>query len=62
MEIQQCVKKSQDKVLVPDDKFDKHMKKARTDDVESRKSQFVMQTEQSLRKYDGRRNLKNSIY
>ena len=60
--MKECLHMSAKKELVPDDKFDKHMQKARVDDIDSRKSQFVRQSEQSVRKNDERKNLKSSIY
>ena len=48
--------------MVPDDKFDKHFKKARLDDIESRKAIFTSQTESSEQTRAERLNLKSSVY
>ena len=57
-----CIFHSRKKKLVPDDKFDKHFKKARLDDIESRKAMFINQTENGEERNAGRLNLASSVY
>lgn len=62
MNLSDCISLSRKKKLVPDDKFDKHFKKARLDDIESRKAIFTSQTESSEQTRAERLNLKSSVY
>ena len=62
MNLLDCILLSRKKKLVPDDKFDKHFKKARLDDIESRKAIFTSQTESSEQTRAERLNLKPSVY
>ena len=62
MNLSDCISLSRKKKLVPDDKFDKHFKKARLDDIESRKAIFTSQTESSEQTRAERLNLKPSVY
>lgn len=45
-QLQTNIKRSRARRLVPDDKFDRHMKRARLQDINSRKSIFCQTTEQ----------------
>ena len=53
---------SRHKKLVPDDKFDRHMKRARLQDISSRKLIFDNQTENGLVMAEGRKQLTSSTY
>ena len=44
MDYQDAIQKSRAKKLVPDDKFDNHIKKAKENDLLSRKAIFCQQT------------------
>ena len=48
--------------LVPDDKFDRHMKRARLTDLSSRKKIFSLQSEVNASRREARNGLKSSIY
>ena len=58
----EALKASRQQKLVPDDKFDRHMTKARVNDIESRKTIFDRQTEEHQERETKRKNLKSSIY
>ena len=62
MEHQKAIKASRQKRLVPDDKFDRHMKRARLQDIDSRKQIFNDQTGNSLERRESRKQIKSSIY
>ena len=62
MNLLECILLSRKKKLVPDDKFDKHFKKARLDDIEARKAMFINQTENGEERKAGRLNLASSVY
>jgi hypothetical protein len=62
MEHQKAIQVSRHQRLVPDDKFDRHMAKARVNDIESRKAIFDRQTEERQESETKRKNLKSSIY
>lgn len=62
MEHQKALTESRHKKLVPDDKFDRHMKRARLQDIDSRKQIFDDQTEQCLSRRESRKQLTSSIY
>ena len=53
---------SRHKKLVPDDKFDRHFKRAKASDTSSRKTIFDNQTEDSIKKADERKQIKSSYY
>ena len=53
---------SRRKKLVPRDKFDRHMKRARLQDISSRKNIFDGQTENGLKRRESRKQLTSSIY
>ena len=48
--------------LVPDDKFDRHMSRARIRDIDNRKSIFDRQTENSIQTREKRLNIQSSVY
>ena len=58
----EALKASRQQKLVPNDKFDRHMAKARVNDIESRKAIFDRQTEDRQYRETKRKNLKSSIY
>jgi hypothetical protein len=47
---------------VPDDKFDRHMKRARLRDISSRKKIFDGQTEKGLSRRESRKQINTSTY
>lgn len=53
---------SRKRKLVPEDKFDKHFRKARQDDLDSRKAMFSVQTEKGEETRRERLNLGPSVY
>ncbi len=57
MNLSDCITLSRKKILVPDDKFDRHFKKARQDDLDSRKAMFTVQSEKGDEKRRERANL-----
>ena len=46
MELQKTIRQSRSKRLVPSDKFDRHMKRARIQDTENKKTIFCNTSEQ----------------
>ena len=62
MTFQQHVELSRKTKGVPPDKFDKHMKKARKDDLTARKSIFQRQSEDSIETQEKRRHIEPSLY
>jgi hypothetical protein len=48
--------------LVPDDKFDSHMSRARIRDIDNRKAIFDRQTENSIQTREKRLNIQSSVY
>ena len=62
MEHQEAIKASRQKHLVPDDKFDRHMKRARVNDMVSRKTIFDQQTADGISRLEERKNIKSSTY
>ena len=54
--------KSRRKKLVPKDKFDRHMKRARVRDIECRKHIFDSQSNIANEREQARRNIVGSIY
>ena len=54
--------KSRRKKLVPRDKFDRHMKRARVRDIDCRKHIFDSQSNESAERDNRRRSLIGSIY
>ena len=53
---------SRGKELVADDKFDSHMKRARVNDIKSRRVIFDRQTEEGVAAAERRKNIQSSIY
>lgn len=47
---------------VEDDKFDRHMKKARQSDIESRQETFILQSERTEERSKKIDEIKSSIY
>lgn len=62
MEHQKAIQVSRHQRLVPDNKFDRHMKRARLQDIDSRKQIFDNQTENGLKRRENIKNLKTSVY
>lgn len=62
MEHQKAIQVSRHQWLVPDNKFDRHMKRARLQDIDSRKQIFDNQTENGLKRRENIKNLKTSVY
>lgn len=62
MEHQEALKASRQQKLVPDDKFDRHFKRARLQDINSRKQIFNDQTGNGLERRKSRQQIKSSIY
>jgi hypothetical protein len=62
MEHQKAITSSRHQQLVPDDKFDRHMKRARLQDIDSRKQIFDDQTEIGLARRESRKQLTSSVY
>ena len=56
------IQKSRKKRLVPADKFDRYMKRARLTDISSRKKTFSIQTEAEEQRRMARMSLKSSTY
>ena len=54
--------KSRRKKLVPKDKFDRHMKRARVRDIECRKHSFDIQSNVAAERESARRMIIGSIY
>jgi hypothetical protein len=59
---QEAIKASRNRKLVPDDKFDRHMKRARVKDIDSRKAIFDRQTERGEEFKQEIHNIKHSTY
>jgi hypothetical protein len=62
MEHPEALKASRLQKLVPDDKFDRHMKRARLQDINSRKQIFDDQTGNGLQRRESRKQIKSSTY
>ena len=62
MEHPEALKASRQQKLVPDDKFDRHMKRARLQDIDSRKQIFDNQTGNGLQRRESRKKIKSSTY
>jgi hypothetical protein len=59
---QEAIKASRNRKLVPDDKFDRHMKRARVKDIDSRKAIFDRPTERGEEFKQEIHNIKHSTY
>ena len=62
MEHQEAIKLSRSRKLVPNNKFDRHMKRARVNDIDSRKTTFDRQTEDSIKRREMIVNIQTSCY
>ena len=62
MEHPEALKASRQQKLVPDDKFDRHMNRARLQDINSRKQIFDDQTGNGLKRRESRKQIKSSTY
>lgn len=62
MTYQENIQQSRNKRLVPKDKFDRHMKRARRIDGESRKSAFCRLNESGNERRERIANIKPSYY
>lgn len=62
MEHKKAIMESRKRRLVPDDKFDRHMRRARLQDMSSRKKIFDDQTENGLIRMESRKQLTISTY
>ena len=59
---QESIKASRQRRLVEDNKFDRHMKRARVNDIDSRKTTFDRQTEDSIKRREMIVNIQTSCY
>lgn len=59
---QEAVKVSRQQKLVQPDKFDRHMTRARLQDISSRKKIFDGQTEKGLSRRESRKQINTSTY
>ena len=62
MEHQEAIKSSRNRKLVPNNKFDRHMARARVRDIDSRKAVFDRQTEEGISRSESRKTIHSSIY
>lgn len=62
MEHQKAITASRHKKLVPDDKFDRHMTRARVNDTDSRKTIFDQQTADGISRQEAIKKIKSSYY
>ena len=62
MEHQEAIKSSRNLKLVPNNKFDRHMKRARANDIDSRKTTFDRQTEDNIKRREMIVNIQTSCY
>ena len=62
MEHQKALIESRHKQLVTDDKFDRHFKRARVNDADSRKTIFDQQTADGISRQEERKKIKSSYY
>ena len=62
MEHQEAIKSSRNRKLVSNNKFDRHMKRARVNDIDSRKTTFDRQTEDSIKRREMIVNIQTSCY
>lgn len=59
---QKAINASRQRRLVEDDKFDRHMKRARISDIDSRKIIFDQQTKDGIKRREMIVNIQSSIY
>ena len=62
MNHQNAIQASRRKQLVPDDKFDRHMTRARVNDADSRKTIFDQQTADGISRQEAIKKIKSSYY
>lgn len=62
MEIETSIEKSRQQKLVDDDKFDRHMKRARIQDIESREKMMCHHSDRSEQVEQSRMALTQSVY
>ena len=62
MNHQECIKQSRQTKMLPPDKFDRYMERARRNDIASRKNIFDLQTNIGMDRQMQRKNIKSSIY
>lgn len=58
----EAINVSRSTVLVPDDKFDRHMMRARVTDIDSRKAMFNTQTQDTIDKRVMHSGINPSVY
>ena len=58
----EAINVSRSTVLVPDDKFDRHMERARVTDIDSRKAMFDTQTQDTIDKRAMHSGINPSVY
>lgn len=58
----ESINASRRRKLTPQDKFDRHMRKARLQDIDSRKNIFISQSTDGAERSESRKNIKTSIY
>jgi hypothetical protein len=59
---QESIKASRQRRLVDDNKFDRHMERARVNDIDSRKTIFNQQTEDGIKRRETIVNIQSSCY
>ena len=62
MSHKEALQASRQKQLVPDDKFARHMTRARENDTDSRKTIFNQQTADGISRQEERKKIKSSYY
>lgn len=62
MSLEKCIELAQEDKSVHADKFDKHMKRARVQDIESRQKAFVLQTELDIERCNRLSGIVPSVY
>ena len=62
MTLLEYIKQSRATKLVPDDKFNRHMKRARAQDIESRKLIFCQQSEKTIERRGHNQTIQPSTY
>lgn len=59
---QEAIIESRERKLVPDDKFDNHMSRARVNDIDSRRAIFDRQTEDNVKSRLYPASIKSLVY
>lgn len=62
MSLEKCIELAQENGNVPVDKFDRHMKRARLQDIASRQKAFVLQTEKDVEHREMLSGIVPSVY